>query len=195
MTLPTLLSALRIVLAVVVMILSLTPGFLPKVWALVGFMVASFTDWLDGYLARKLKQTSAFGALLDPIADKILTLGIFIVIAYQGLMPWWMVLVIAIREVTITAIRMVAANKQVVLSAASEGKHKMLSQVLAIFMLLVLSLMRSWPQPNAISESAMNGVVYFAYLSLWVAVILTIVSGSLFFWRHRDVLSRLAGSS
>lgn len=191
MTLPTLLSALRIVLAFVVMALSVTPGFSPKVWALVSFVIASFTDWLDGYLARKWKQTSAFGALIDPIADKILTLGVFGVSAYQGLMPWWMVVVIAIREIGITAIRMIAAGRRIVLSAAREGKHKMVSQVFAIFMLLVLSLMRASPEPGAVSGAVMRRVVAFTSLSLWVAVALTVVSGSLFFWRHRAVLTRL----
>ncbi len=195
MTFPTLLSALRIVLAFVIMILLITPGFWPKVWASACFIIASLTDWLEGYLARKLKQASAFGALIDPIADKVLTLGIFSVSAYQGLMPWWMVIVIAIREIGITAIRMVAANRRVVLAAASEGKHKMVSQVVAISALLLLTLIRSWPNSSGMPAAAIHGAARFASASLWIAVILTIHSGSLFFWRHRAVLIRLAKSS
>ncbi len=195
MTFPTFLSFLRIVLAFVIMRLLLLPGFSPKLWALMSFVVAGTTDWLDGYLARRFKQTSALGALLDPIADKILTLGIFLIAAYQGLMPGWMFIVIALREVLITAIRLVAAKRRVVLAAASEGKQKMVSQVAAILMLLIFSLLQAWPNPAAISPALMQGVYWLTHIALWITVVLTLFSGSLFFWRHRLVLKRLAVDS
>ena len=195
MTFPTFLSFLRIVLAFVIMYLLLLPGYNSKLWALMSFVVASLTDWLDGYLARRFKQTSALGALLDPIADKILTLGIFLIGAYQGLMPWWMLIVIALREVVITAIRLLAAKRQVVLAAVNEGKQKMVSQVAAILALLIFSLLQAWPGPAAISPSLMQGVYLLTRITLWVTVVLTLLSGSLFFWRHRVVLARLAANS
>lgn len=195
MTLPSLLSLLRVVLAFVIMALLLAPGYCPKLWALLSFVVAGTTDWLDGYLARRLKQTSSFGALLDPIADKILTLGIFLICAYQALVPWWMVIVIALREAIITAIRLIAARRHVVLAAVSEGKQKMISQVLAILALLILSILQAWPHQEAISASFMQGMRWLTQAALWVTVTLTLFSGSLFFWRHRVVLARLAADS
>ena len=192
MTLPTFISALRIALAFVIMVLLSMPESPAKVAALICFLVASASDWLDGYLARKLKQTSALGALLDPIADKILTLGIFVVYAYQALVPWWMVFVIATREIVITAIRVVAAQKKIILAASSEGKHKMVSQVVAILALLIFSILHAWPAASPIPVVVLAWVQHLVALSLWVAVVLTVISGSFFFFRHRSVLLRLA---
>lgn len=193
MTFPTFLSCLRIVLAFIIMFLMTLPGHFSKCWALACFALASLTDWLDGYWARRFKQTSALGALLDPIADKILVIGIFSVGALLRTVPVWMVLVIAGREILITWIRMVAASKQVVLAAASEGKQKMVSQIIALAALILMLIIQDWPNgrlPQAVTLWAWR----FTQLALWVAVVFTVISGSLFFSRHRVVLSRLVSS-
>ncbi|PIQ83784.1 MAG: CDP-diacylglycerol--glycerol-3-phosphate 3-phosphatidyltransferase, partial [Candidatus Omnitrophica bacterium CG11_big_fil_rev_8_21_14_0_20_63_9] len=78
MTLPTKLTVLRIFLTFLTMALLFVPGPAAKAWALAGFIVASLTDWLDGWLARRWNQMSPLGALLDPIADKVLVLGVFL---------------------------------------------------------------------------------------------------------------------
>ncbi len=192
---PTQLSVLRIILTFIIIAFLLVPGPLPKTLALAGFVVASFTDWLDGYLARRWRQTSPFGALIDPIADKVLTLGLFAAFVWLGLVPLWMAAVIAVRELLITGVRLVVLRRQIVLPAAAEGKHKMVSQVVFLLMLLVVSLMRAWPGhervPSSIS-AAINGVVI---VCLWVTVTLTAVSGIAFFWRHRTVLGQLSEPS
>lgn len=193
MTFPTFLSCLRIVLAFIIMLLMTLPGHIPKCWALACFAIASLTDWLDGYWARRFKQTSALGALLDPIADKILVIGIFSVGALLRLVPVWMVLVIAGREILITWIRLVAASKQIVLAAASEGKQKMVSQIIALAALILMLIIQDWPN-GRLPQAATLWAWHFTRLALWAAVIFTVISGSLFFSRHRAVLSRLVSS-
>ena len=96
MTLPTKLTALRIILAFLVMDLLFVPGWAAKAAALGCFFVAGATDWLDGYLARRLGQATPLGALLDPIADKVLVLGVFIAFVQLRLVPAWMVLIIVL---------------------------------------------------------------------------------------------------
>ena len=102
MTLPTKLTLLRILLAFFVMGLLFIPGWPAKTAALLGFLAAGATDWLDGYLARRLGQATPMGALLDPIADKVLVLGIFLAFVQLRLIPAWMVLIIVLRESFIT---------------------------------------------------------------------------------------------
>jgi CDP-diacylglycerol--glycerol-3-phosphate 3-phosphatidyltransferase len=172
----------------------LASGWPAKLWALAAFLLASATDWLDGYLARRLNQTSALGALLDPIADKILVLGLFSVFVMLHLMPWWMLAVIAGREVLVTAIRLALARRRITLVAAAEGKQKMVSQVVAILGVLVLLAVQAWGESHAVSPALIRGLGVVVEVSLWVAMGLTIISGCLFFIRHQAVLKRAVHS-
>jgi CDP-diacylglycerol--glycerol-3-phosphate 3-phosphatidyltransferase len=187
MTLPTKLTLLRILLTFGLMALLFIPGGAAKAAALGGFVFASLTDWADGYLARRWHQTSALGALLDPIADKVLVLGMFLAFVQLGLIPAWMVLVIALREFLITGVRLFAASRRVVLPAAREGKHKAASQMVAIVVILTVLVVQEW-WAGALSEralAAMEGVILGC---LWIAMVLTVISGASFFWRHRAIL-------
>ncbi|MBI2104214.1 MAG: CDP-diacylglycerol--glycerol-3-phosphate 3-phosphatidyltransferase [Candidatus Omnitrophica bacterium] len=145
MTLPTKLSVLRIVLAFLVMGCLFVPGWAAKLAALALFLAASLTDWLDGYLARRWRQTTPLGALLDPIADKVLVLGTFLAFVQLRLVPAWMVLVIALREFLITGIRLYVAGRRLVLPAATEGKHKTVSQMVAIIVILAVLVLQELP--------------------------------------------------
>ena len=180
MTLPTKLTLSRILLTFVIMTLLFTPGVEAKSAALACFVLASLTDWLDGWLARRRKQISALGALLDPIADKVLVLGMFLTFVQLGLVPAWMVLLIALREFLITGVRLFAASRDVVLSAAKEGKHKTVSQMGTIFVVLVA----------LIAEERSTAALWHQVIvaCMWVTMLLTVISGTTFFWRHRSVL-------
>jgi CDP-diacylglycerol--glycerol-3-phosphate 3-phosphatidyltransferase len=188
MTTPTKLSVLRILLAFLVFGLLMTPGLAAKAAALAGFVVASATDWLDGWLARRWNQVSAFGALLDPIADKVLVLGTFLAFVQLHLVPAWMVLVILLRELLITGVRLFAASRHVVLSAAREGKNKTVSQMVTIGVILVGLVVReqygSAGMPTD-ADALFAGIIAGC---MWITVMLTVVSGLSFFWRHRVVL-------
>ena len=101
------------------------------------FALASATDWLDGYLARRRRQVTWLGQMLDPIADKLLTSAAFISLVQLDLAPAWMVALIIGREFAITALRSLAYTKGITIPASPLGKIKMASQVTAILMLLV----------------------------------------------------------
>ncbi|MBI3011825.1 MAG: CDP-diacylglycerol--glycerol-3-phosphate 3-phosphatidyltransferase [Candidatus Omnitrophica bacterium] len=188
MTLPTKLTLARLLSTFVIMAFLFVPGWIAKAVALAGFLLASVTDWADGYLARRWRQTTPLGALLDPIADKVLVLGMFLAFVQLRLIPAWMVLIIALREFLITGVRLFAASRNVVLPAAKEGKHKTVSQIVAILVILLILLVQEWLGRSAISVRAiamMQGIVLGC---LWVAMVLTVISGASFFWRHRSIL-------
>ena len=188
MTLSTKLTVLRIGLTFVVMALLFVPGWVAKAIALAAFLFASLTDWADGYLARRWHQTTPLGALLDPLADKILVLGIFLVFVQLRLAPAWMVLVIVVRESLITGMRLVAAGHHVVLSAERTGKHKTVSQMAAIAVILSVVTLQEWLGRGVLSLQTVARMHQVTLGCLWVAVALTVISGASFFWRHRDVL-------
>ncbi len=190
--LPNQLSLLRIGLTFVLVWLVLQPGTWPKVAALAGFGAASLTDWLDGWIARRWRVMSPFGALIDPIADKVLVLGVFLAFIQRGLAPAWMVLVILIRELAVTMARLYVARRRVVLSAAREGKQKMVSQIVAIIVILLVDLIRATADPQRLALGWNEALQRLVLLCLWVAVILTVVSGAAFFIRHGKVLWRTA---
>jgi len=189
MTLPTALSCSRLVLTIGIVIFLNQPGVAAKSAALALFMIAGATDWLDGYLARRWGQTSALGAILDPLTDKVLILGTFGALTLLGVVPGWMLAIIALREVAVTVARQAAVSRRVILPAAREGKQKMVSQVGAIVVCLSALVLREWPGggdgPPAPLESALPWAVTG---SLWLATVLTATSGISFFLRYRAAL-------
>ena len=187
MNLPTQLTVGRIVLTFGVMALVFIPGAPAKLAALVLFSAAAATDWLDGYLARKYGQVSALGILLDPIADKVLVLGMLLAFVQLELVRAWMVLVILIRELLITSARLYSTRHHIVIPASTEGKQKAVSQMATIILVLLLLVARELvPAKMVIDfEPAMMRIIL---LAMWVTVILTVISGAGFFWRNRSVL-------
>ena len=192
MTLPTKITVLRMILTCVIMGLLFAAGWVAKAMALALFLLASLTDWLDGYVARRWRQVSPLGALLDPIADKVLVLGVFLAFVQLRLVPAWMVLIMLCRELLITGVRLVAASHDIVLSAAKEGKHKTVSQMLTILLILTSLVVRARldPQTNGALDLWLTRTIA---ISLWLTVVLTVVSGVSFFWRHRTVLRDAVG--
>ena len=188
MTFPTRLTVLRLLLTFVIMTLLFVSGWVAKALALIGFIAASVTDWLDGYLARRWRQTTPLGALLDPIADKVLVLGVFLAFVQLRLIPAWMVLIVALREFLITGVRLFAASQRVVLPAAKEGKHKAVSQMVTILVILTALLIRELAQPRGLPARTSAVMDWVVLGCLWVTVVFTVISGTSFFWRHRAVL-------
>ena len=156
--------------------------------ALVLFSAASLTDYFDGKIARQRKLITNFGILMDPLADKILTCSAFIAFVGLNQMRAWMVVVIVARELAITGLRLLAASKNVVLAAEGYGKHKTISQIVAISSILVLASYGDWGAfGNMMFGFNLFGgpwVVWFTALSKWVAVFLTMLSGCLYLWRN-----------
>jgi CDP-diacylglycerol--glycerol-3-phosphate 3-phosphatidyltransferase len=134
------------------------------------FAVAALTDWLDGYLARRRDQVTTFGQLMDPLADKLLIMAALLSLVQMELAPAWMVAIILGRELGVTVLRSVAFSRGVTLSASPLGKVKMLSQVIAI---LLLILGREYLQEFFI----------LGQLALWVVVVTALVSAADYYRR------------
>lgn len=138
------------------------------------FALASVTDWLDGYLARRRRQVTWLGQMLDPIADKLLTSAAFISLVQLGLAPAWMVAVIIGREFAITGLRSLAYNKGITIPASPLGKIKMASQVVAILLLILGWGPLPWLAP-------------VGYAALWVVMLAAIISAVDYYRRFQQL--------
>ena len=143
------------------------------------FAVASLTDWLDGYLARRRQQVTGFGQWMDPLADKLLVTAALISLVQMNLAPAWMVAVILGREFSVTVLRSIAHARGQTLPASPIGKVKMVAQVVAI-LVLILSL----GQPHE--------VFIVGSIALWVATITAIISAVDYSRRFNAMLARPA---
>ena len=168
--------------------------------ALLFFCVAGFTDFLDGRIARARGLITNFGILMDPLADKILTCSAFVALVERhALTPpplvhlgqfvtspkveAWMVVIIVSRELAITGLRLLAASNNVVLAAERYGKHKTISQIVALIALLLMEACKEWPA--TLQNLLMPWLPAFADLALWLTVALTAISGVLYLSRNR----------
>src|ERR1700742_2452200 len=118
--------------------------------ALFLFGFASLTDYFDGKIARRDNLITNFGILMDPLADKILVCSAFISFVGCGWVPAWMAVIVVARELAITGLRLLAASKNLVLAAERFGKHKTISQIIAILALLVDHSYQQWGQFGAV---------------------------------------------
>lgn len=140
------------------------------------FLVASATDWLDGYYARKYNLITNMGKFLDPLADKLLVSAAFILLVELDLLAAWIVIVIVSREFAVTGFRLVAAGEGVVLAASSMGKLKTASQLIAIALLLLHNF------PFTYMNIPMDTIV------IYIALILTVWSGLDYFIKNWHVV-------
>ncbi len=179
----------RLLLTVVFLLLIRDPSFWAAVLAMAVFVLASLTDYLDGYVARKYHLITDFGKLMDPIADKFLTLSAFIVFVGMHLIVDWMVAIIIGREVVVTGFRLFALKKNMVLMAEKAGKHKTVSQMVVIFLILgFIVLQRSrccWSGVSMELEMLLKtGIDLF----MIVTVFLALTSGLSFMWVNRKMI-------
>ena len=156
MTLPNKLSIVRIFLVPLLVAVLVTHFSTPL--ALGIFLLAALTDWLDGYIARRSKQITTLGKLLDPMADKLLISAALISLVEIGLAPAWIVVVIVSREIAITGLRSVAASQGAIIAASKMGKYKTVSEIIAISFLIL-------------EES------FWGRILLWIAMIMAVISG------------------
>lgn len=140
------------------------------------FAIASLTDLIDGYIARRSMQVTKFGVLLDPIADKLLVISALIILVDMGLIPAWMAIVIIAREFLVTGLRIVALSKDIVIPAETGGKIKAVTQIISVLLLLISRA------HIGIEELYSTGIVL-----LWIAMLVGILSGIqylIMFWKR-----------
>lgn len=175
---PNLLSLSRIVTVPIFIVLCLTPS--PKRVFIAGivFAIACATDWLDGYLARRLGQITKIGKLLDPVADKILVMSALVVLVNlrQNVVPAWIAIVIIGREFVVTGLRSIAVSEGIVIPADTIGKYKMGAQITA-----VLALIFDY-------YYATGWMTELGVIALWISVVLAVYSAALYFKSYRDTL-------
>lgn len=189
MNIPNKLTISRMLLSIAFIGFLFGHGLVYKALALATFTIATLTDLLDGYLAKKYNQVTDFGRLMDPIADKVLVLSAFLAFVEMGIVPAWMVVVIIFREVAITGLRMFALSRGRVLAADGGGKHKTVWQMIAIFTILIYLIFgeagmngaRFWTTPT---QHAFQDVIYGV---MAVTVAMTLGSGIVYLVKNRGV--------
>jgi len=175
--LPNILTLARIFLVPVLVVVILTRFEGKEVVALAIFLVAALTDWLDGYLARKRRQVTVLGMLLDPIADKILISGAFISLVEMHEVSGWLVTVIIAREFAVDGLRMVAATRGVTIAASRLGKMKMVAETTTISVVLL-------------GTKFLGVFIFVGHVLLWITMAVAVGSGIDYFVRfYRKVQS------
>ena len=177
MNLPNKLTVLRVVMVpffVAFMLIPSLGGAGNKYIALALFCIASFTDFLDGYLARRDNLVTNFGKFMDPLADKLLVCSALICLIPAGKLETWIVLVIIAREFIISGFRLVASDNGIVIAASYWGKFKTVSHMTMII-LLILDLPFLWIVTEIVK---------------WIAVALTIISLVDYVWKNKQVLTQ-----
>jgi len=173
MTLPNLLTILRILLVPVFMFLLLLESPSMKLLGVIVFIIASLTDIYDGYHARKYGLTSRLGAFLDPLADKFLITSAFLIYVWEGYLALWMVLLVALRDVVVTVLRVYAEWKDKPVITSREAKYKTLTQNVFAYVVMLFILLKERAFTGADISAFMSKVLYSDYLD-YVMLLITL---------------------
>lgn len=172
MNLPNKLTLARMA-AVPVLVFLYAGGY---IWAaLTVYIATSFTDLLDGRIARERGLVTNFGKIMDPLADKVLVYSAFCIFVEKGVMPSWMLMIILFREFLVAGIRAVAASEGKVIAATMSGKVKTVLQMFAVPMLIIKDI-----------HSAVN---LLALILLWASLVMTVISGFEYIYKNREVFT------
>lgn len=195
MNIPTYITIARILMVPILVVVLMTRAQNHEIIGVTVFWIASLTDWLDGYLARRWKQVTVLGKLLDPLADKLLVAGALISLVELNLAPAWMTFLILGREFAITGLRGIASEEGITIPAGQLGKWKLGAQVAAISCLILGTKLDAWLYAWTHREifrffiqlnHPFSFFVGMGVLLLWVATFLAIWSAIDYFrdfWR------------
>ena len=185
MNVPNKLTIFRVILIPVFMICYLYLGVVGKYLAILTFLLATWTDHLDGKLARKNNQITTFGKLMDPLADKILIMAALICFVERGI-PYvnaGVVMLILARELIVTGVRMLAMGENQVIAASMWGKSKTVSQFILVVAVMVFELLKHHFPACA---TVLDGVTLLLTI---VATVLTVYSGFDYIWKNRSLIT------
>ena len=193
MNLPNQLTCARFVLTIIFVVILSTRWHFANTTGLVLFILAGITDYLDGAIARARGLITDFGKLMDPLADKIMMASAFILLVPEGAFPAWVAVAIISREFAITGLRLLAANKGVVLPSESLGKHKTVWQIVAVVFYLLLLTLAELERAGLITASS---IIWWNYVWFWggraliaIVLVLTLYSGVGYLWKNRSLIS------
>ncbi|MBQ9017963.1 CDP-diacylglycerol--glycerol-3-phosphate 3-phosphatidyltransferase [Candidatus Saccharibacteria bacterium] len=173
---PTLLTLFRIILVIPTMVFIYMDTEWAKAVAIVCFIIASATDFIDGRLARKWNQVTTLGKFLDPLADKMLVNLTFLALTLLGQVPVWMFAIILVRDFAVDGLRMLAAGSGITVAASWLGKAKTMVQMITVTILI----------SNMIIKSQAVGIV--ATILLYIVVVLTVASGVDYLYKGRKLV-------
>ena len=151
------------------------------------FIVASATDYFDGYLARRWKFVSTFGKFVDPLADKVLILGVLIIFTIKGVVPVILTAIIAFREILLTVVRFLLLSKKIVLVSRYSGKIKTLSQIVTLVMVYLILIFMT-PLQKILTLSNIKLIIVL--LVIWITSI-TVYSGIEFLISNKKAIQKL----
>ena len=193
-SIPNALTVARILLTPLMLVLLVTPTFWAQLGALALFVVASISDYLDGVIARRMEAHSQVGKFLDPMADKILVLGTFITLSvlYPHLVPWWAVLLIALRDVAVTALRSWASSRGESLRTLPIAKWKTSAQLLFLFLMLLALTLTHGGAPDGAQWVLASPIPFILLMAL---VGFTLYTGALYVVQVRSFSSESSRSA
>lgn len=187
MNLPNKLTLLRMIIVLIIIVLALLPegksfGFWKLAYdyrmvsILVLFAIGSYTDHLDGHIARKNNLVTTFGKFMDPIADKLLVNSLFIILTGMGKIHWLVTVIMVSRDIIVDVIRLIMVERGTVIAASIWGKLKTVAQMIALIFVLAL------PAPNG------HWVNICTDILTYIAAFISLMSGFDYFWKNKKVL-------
>ena len=171
MNIPNSLTTLRICVIPILVFVLLSPFDGKELIAFVIFLLAALTDMLDGFWARRKKQITVFGQLLDPIADKLLITSAFICLVELGIVSAWIVVIIIGREIAVTGFRALASSKGITIPASILGKIKMNSETITVLLLIL-------------GEKHLGPYYFLSNIGLWVIISSAIISAIEYYLKY-----------
>ena len=184
------LTVSRILLTFVFMFFLFTHWPYGKVCAFLTFVLASYTDYLDGRIAKSRGLVSDFGKFMDPIADKVLLLAAFLAFVEMGLIPAWMVVIIILREFIVTGLRILGIVKGHIVAASRAGKHKTVSRMAAVSFILIYLLLKQYLAGSSLWAGKMDISLQRAiYVVMLITVSLSIISGASYLIKNRRLFT------
>lgn len=188
MTFPNQLSVLRIILSPIFLFFFLSEDIFCKKISLAVYIIATMTDWYDGWHARRYKSVTKMGVFLDPFADKILTSTAFILFAVLNIMPVWMVICIALRDILITLLRSYDEYKGVTLKTSILAKLKTIFQMTYIFFILALITLPNFDTFRFLTDFSVSFLYSTAnYIIALLVTLLTVYTGIAYFFENKTM--------
>lgn len=185
---PNILSGIRLILAPIFLIMYIQDELIWRSLSIAVFAVAAVTDYFDGKIARKYKIESDFGVFLDPLADKFLTFAGFLCLPFldSSQFPWWAVIAIVIRDITVTLLRLYAKRKNLHLVTLFTAKAKTMVQMIFLYLMILIGVFKQADIDfsDQVNQFFNTGILYYAMLFVTA---LTVYSGIEYLWVNRKM--------